>query len=132
MLYRKNLIKFIKKNIPYIDQADTTLLGSRPGINILATWISLANLNEDKIKKELYKSFNKKNQYLKKIELENLNIKIINNTNSNQACLISNDQLSAKILENKFQLQPINYKLLFKNQKKTIKLYKLYFLPDFR
>ena len=53
MLYRKNLIKFIKKNIPYIDQADTTLLGSRPGINILATWISLANLNEDKINREV-------------------------------------------------------------------------------
>lgn len=132
MLYRKNLIKLIEKNIPYIDQMDTTLLGSRPGISVLATWLSLVNLSENKIKKELNKSIDQKNKYLRTIESENLNVQVVSNNTSNQACLISKGQSSTKILEDKFQLKSINYNLLFKNRKKTIKLYKLYFLPNFR
>jgi len=131
MLYRKNLLSLVAKEIPYIDQMDTTLLGSRPGLNVLATWMSLLLLGENGIKKALQKSLKEKNNYLKKIALANLPIKIINNELSNQSCLIGAGQLTNRILESKFGLKPIKYPLLLKKKKTKITIYKLYFLPNF-
>lgn len=132
MLYRKNLLNHIKKDIPYIDQLDTTLLGSRPGISVLATWMSLISLDGRKMKKIINNSLNIKNNFLKRVSDENLNIKIINNKNSMQACLVSNDKISERKLRNKYKLNFINYKLIVNNKVKLIKIYKLYFLPNFK
>lgn len=131
MLYKKTLLKLVAKKIPYIDQADTTLLGSRSGIHVLTTWMSLLCLGEKRIRKALCKSIEKKSHYLKKIALTDQSVEIVNNKLSNQACLISKNQLADKAIASTFQLKPINYQLLCKNKKTTIKIYKLYFLPNF-
>lgn len=83
------------------------------------------------MKKIIHESFIKKEKFLKKISNENLNIGIINNKESLQACLISNDQSSLEKIEKKYNLKHIKYKLLINQQMKIKKMYKLYFLPKF-
>jgi len=131
LLYRKSLLNYIKKYIPYIDQMDTTLLGSRPGINVLSAWISLLNLNEKKMRKSIRDATDRKETFLTQISKEHLDIEIINNVNSLQACLISNNHFSQETLANKYKLQFINYNLLIKAKSEKLNLYKLYFLPNF-
>ena len=127
MLYRKNLLKLIKKKIPYIDQLDTTLLGSRPGINVLATWMTLLRLNKQKISRSINQALQTKEEFLKKIAQDNLNIQIINNKDSLQACIISKNKQVEKHLTKKYGLKKINYNLLINNNRKSFAIYKLYF-----
>lgn len=127
MLYRHNLLKLIEKKIPYIDQLDTTLLGSRPGINILATWMTMLNLEKEKMYKSISLVLQNKEKFLKKISQEKLNIRIINNKNSLQACIISKDIFADKILSSKYKLKITMQKLIIGEKTKNTKMYKLYF-----
>lgn len=132
LLYRRNILNYIKKEIPYINQLDTTLLGSRSGLNPIANWFALANLNKDKMKKIIKNCLYDKESFLQKLRDDRLNIKIINNKNSIQAGLISQDKKCEKILLSKYKLRPVNYKLKTNNTIQNYKIYKLYFLPNFR
>lgn len=131
VLYKKKLLKLIKKDIPYINQDDSTLLGSRPGNNVVATWMTLRNTEKIKLDRTFNKAVDKKEAFLKKIAKENLNLEIINNAESIQACLVCRDKKSEKILVKKYNLKTIKYKVSFTKKEKRIKLIKLYFLPDF-
>lgn len=130
LLYKKRLLNYIKKPIPYIDQFDTTLLGSRPGNNVLASWFTLINFSKKEIIKYFNQAIKKKNNFLKEISSEDIDVQIINNKNSFQACLASLNKTSDRILNNKYNLKGINYKLLIKGQVKFVKLYKLYFFMN--
>lgn len=132
LLYRKELLDYIKKTIPYIDQFDTTLLGSRPGSSVLASWFTFINLSKKEIKNYYNKAIERKNNFLEKIVNENIGVQIINNATSLQACLISFNKASDKILNEKYNLKSINYKLLFGQKFKTVKLYKLYFFMNLK
>lgn len=127
MLYRENLLKLIEKKVPYIGQLDTTLLGSRPGINVLITWMTMLILGKQKILKSINQSLEKKEKFLNKIKKDNLDIKIINNKNSLQACLVSSNNFAEKKLKQKYKLKPINQQLIFNKKPIDAKIYKLYF-----
>ncbi len=130
ILYRKELLQLIAKDIPYIDQMDTTLLGSRPGNSVLETFFGLMLIGEKNITANIKKSINLKNDFLSKFKTSN-NFQVINNHNSLQACLISNNTKMAEKIAKENNLNYINYKLKIKNKYKTIHLFKLYFLPKF-
>ena len=130
ILYRNEMIKYIKKDIPYIDQYDTTLLGSRSGTNVLAAWHSLTNINNKKIKRSVKEAFDKKNTFLKNISKKYKKIKIINNQESFQACLLSNNNKESIMMDG-YKLEKIEQNLLIKGKVKKIALYKLYFFPNF-
>ena len=121
-----------KKTIPYINQFDTTLLGSRPGSSVLASWFTFINLSKKEIRNYYNKAIERKNNFLEKIENENIGVQIINNATSLQACLISFNKASDKILNEKYNLKSINYKLLFGQRFTTVKLYKLYFFMNLK
>lgn len=127
MLYRHNLLQLIEKKIPYIDQLDTTLLGSRPGINILATWMTLLNLEKEKMHKSIGQALQNKEKFLEGIAQERLNLQIVNNKNSLQACIISKDASADKILSSKYKLKRTRQKLTIGGKTKSTKMYKLYF-----
>jgi glutamate/tyrosine decarboxylase-like PLP-dependent enzyme len=130
LLYKKGLLNYIKKSIPYIDHPDTTLLGSRPGISVLASWFTLVNLSKKEITNYFNQAIERKNNFLKKISHENIDVQIINNKNSLQACLISLNKNSDQLLNKKYNLEKINYKLLIEEKIKFVKLYKLYFFMN--
>lgn len=127
LLYKKSLLSYIKKPIPYIDQFDTTLLGSRPGINVLASWFTLLNLSKRKIILHHKNAIEYKNKVLRIISEESPSVQVINNQKSLQACLINDNKNTDRLLNEKYGLTGINYPLLFDKKIKIIKLYKLYF-----
>lgn len=131
ILYRKSLLNLISKKIPYINQLDTTLLGSRPGNSVLETWATLMFYGKRNIESEINKSIQKKESFLKGIGKEK-NIIIVNPKNSLQAAVIAKDNYAQRILNKKYGLKEINYSVLFKNKKITIKINKLYFFPNLR
>ena len=130
MLYRKNLLKLIEKEIPYIGQSDTTLLGSRPGINVLVTWMTLLNLGKQKILRSINQALQKKENFLLKIAADNLDIQIINNKNSLHACIVTTSTIAEKKLKFKYQLKPIEQRLIFRKKSMNTKIYKLYFFVE--
>lgn len=131
-LYRKKLLRYIEKTIPYIDQMDTTLLGSRPGNAVLITWMTLRNLGRQKIVDTIARSLQKKNTFLKNVKISVPSVTVINYKNSFQACLITSDSKSEQLLRKKYNLEKIEYSLKVGKKFKKINLYKLYFLPNFR
>jgi glutamate/tyrosine decarboxylase-like PLP-dependent enzyme len=132
ILYRKKLLQYIKKDIPYIDQFDTTLLGSRPGNNVFATWLSLVCLSKNKIEETLLQAMKEKSAFLSKIEDDkSANFQIINNSASLQAAIISHDKKSVSYLQSRYGLKSIKYNLLIANKEKSVNIAKLYFLPKF-
>jgi glutamate/tyrosine decarboxylase-like PLP-dependent enzyme len=132
LLYRKNLLKHVAKPIPYIDQLDSTLLGSRSGNMVIASWFTLINLNHQKMRKLINESLKEKENYLDKIVKEKIKVTIINNKNSLQACLISHNKKADEILSKKYGLSSIEYPLLIKNKTQVTKIYKLYFFTTLR
>jgi histidine decarboxylase len=131
VLYRNTLTDYIKRDIPYIGLVDTTLLGSRSGMSVIATWFTLINLNKKKLRNIFLKAIAKKEKFLKTISQENLNLEIINNPDSIQTCLICKDKKSLKLLATKYQLRELNCRLLFSNGYETVNSVKLYFFPKF-
>jgi len=129
VLYKKNLLNFIKSDIPYIDQLDTTLLGSRSGINVIATWMTLKNLNKKSMRNVFVQAIKKKKHFLNKISAEQLKIKIIDHPATVQACLICQDTKAIKLIKEKYDLSIINYKILFPSGWQSLKMVKLYFFP---
>lgn len=127
LMYRQTLLQYIQKDIPYIDQLDTTLLGSRPGINVLSSWLTLKGFGEKGIKNKIKKALEEKENFLQKLSVRNLDIKIINNKNSLQACLVNQNRNNDYMLNRKLKLKKINYKLLIGKNVKIMKMYKLYF-----
>lgn len=129
ILYREDLSKLIKNKIPYINQDDVTMLGSRPGTNVIATWMSFKSLNFVKLKKVFNKALTDKIIFLKKIEAENLNLEVISSADSTQACLACLDKKSEKVLKSKYKIETKSHKILFNDGEKKVKLAKLYFYP---
>lgn len=131
VLYRNKLTDFIKRDIPYIGLFDTTFLGSRPGMSSITTWFTLINLNKNKLRAVFGEAILEKENFLKKIAEEKLNLEIINNPNSIQACLICHDKKSLKKIREKYELEHLDYKLLFEGGFKKNMTIKLYFFPKF-
>jgi glutamate/tyrosine decarboxylase-like PLP-dependent enzyme len=133
LLYRRNLIEYIERQIPYFDQIDSTLLGSRPGLNVLAAWLTLLNLNPEKGKNIFTKKLKEKKDFLKKIMVVDSKIKIVTHPTSLQAGVILNGISNKSILalKNKYKLHPFKYTLNLQGGKKVVKICKLYFFPDF-
>ena len=126
VLYRKSLINTIKKEkIAYTNQFDLTLLGSRSGINVIAVWTILKNLNKQKMYRVFYNAIIRKETFLDEIRDNNPEIEILNNPTSTQACLIKNTKTNIKDHDIYFQ----GYNLLFQNQRKNKNISKLYFFP---
>ncbi len=129
VLYQKSLINLIKKNkIVYTNQFDLTLLGSRSGLNVIAIWMILKNLNKKKLQQAFGKAMINKKSFLQEIKNNNSEIEILSNHSSVQACLVQKNQLIKHSLKN---LTTHEHKLYFPTGYKSKKIANLYFFPKF-
>ncbi|MDP2649453.1 MAG: pyridoxal-dependent decarboxylase [bacterium] len=130
ILYRKNLRKLIEKNIPYLKEKDSTLLGSRTGISAVCVWATIQLFGKEGFKRLINNCLKRKEEFLTKVKREYSYVKIISEKNSVQAAIIVKKPLPKDFCQ-KYGLSLIRYQLSFKDNKQAIKLYKLFFLPKF-
>ncbi|NLG06629.1 MAG: hypothetical protein GX559_02940 [Candidatus Pacebacteria bacterium] len=132
ILYRPNLLNYIKRDIFYIDQWDTTLLGSRPGISVIASWFSLLNLNRSIMQSKLANCLQRKEKFLEKIRKIDQKITIVNNPSSLQACLLikANDSRLKKKIESSGRLRGERLQWQQDGKQQNFLFYKLYFFAD--
>lgn len=133
ILYRSNLDQYISRKIPYIENLlDTTLLGSRSGNLAIISWFNLINLNKNKLIRLFSKANQEKESLIKEIiKAKGINVEVINNPRSIQACLVHQNKQSVEIIKKKFKLDSFDYQILFPSGKKKLQLSKLFFLPKF-
>lgn len=117
ILYRKELRKLIEKEIPYLEEKDNTLLGSRQGVVSLAFWYLIQKLGINGFKNIYRKLLEKRNKFLKE-KLKNyknigdelsLIIAIIKNNRK----LINGRKTKIKILINKKEKKHVFYTFYF-------------------
>jgi histidine decarboxylase len=125
ILYRKNLLKLIEQPIPYIDQKDTTLLGSRPGNPIISTWMTMLLLGENSITKQLSLAIEKKNEFMKKLKEKDPTVELISGKNSFQMAVVLKKK-SDPLYKN-FQKNTIP--ILYQGKKEAVTIAKFYFFP---
>lgn len=130
ILYRKDLRSLIEHSIPYLTETDNTLLGSRTGIAAVSTWITIQSLGKTGLREVLRACLERKKTVLNYIEDHYPEIKIISEKNSIQAALIVKKPLPESF-SLKYGLQMIHYKIKFKRQSKLLKIYKLFFMPEY-
>lgn len=130
LLYRRSLLSLISKPIPYIDQQDTTLLGSRPGNSVLTTFYTLLCNSPQQVMHKFQRALRARQQFLEQIRQEKLNLQIVAPDNSLQACLVPKDRRSQQVLKNKYSLQTISYPVMISNKRQALNVCKLYFLLE--
>lgn len=132
LLYRPSLLRYIQKGIPYINnQRDTTLLGSRPGLNAIASWLSVKNMFTDQFRLIFNQALAKKNEYLANVKQIMKDIQIISDKTSLQCGLVVKGKKQEKEIKERLRLTTFDYRLLFSSGHKQIKICKLFFLPKF-
>lgn len=130
VVYRKKLTKNIRKKVTYIKQDDTTISGSRSGLNVIAAWYSMTTIGIKEWNKIIKETLLEKELYIQKIKNISTNIEIINEKNTPQICLLAKNKEEAKRLHG-LSLEKINEKILFTDGLKNISLYRVFFLPRF-
>ena len=127
ILYRKTLEKYIKHQIPYSSNEDSTISGSRSGISPVAAYMTLMRLGEDGYKKNIKKSIKLKKQFIKEIEKLNLqNIQIIDNDGISIS-IISPNPLPIYVTT-KYNLFSKQHQYNFNQTKKPLFIYKATFI----
>lgn len=92
VLYRSELRKYIESNIPYLEETDATLSGSRPGASALAIWSVLGSRNHADWLRKFQKLERDKNQFIEDIHRTNPEVKIISTRNSLTFAVEKNSQ----------------------------------------
>lgn len=126
ILYRKNLLKLIEQPIPYIDQKDTTLLGSRPGNTIISTWMTFLLFGENYITKQFRFAIQKKNQFMKKLQQKDPTLELVSGKNSLQMAIILKKKHARSISK---QFQKNNIPILYQGKRERLSVAKFYFFP---
>ncbi|HCC84808.1 MAG TPA: hypothetical protein DEP87_03945 [Candidatus Pacebacteria bacterium] len=133
VFYRSKFRKYIEQDISYLPNKDNTLLGSRPGYTVAATWAMIQLQGKAGFSKIVKQQLEHKAYFLKKL-LENFpKTEIISAENSLTCGLIFHDlpnQSISKATGDKygFFAKPI-YLNFAKTGRRLVKMYKIYFLP---
>ena len=126
---KRNLLKNIEKEIPYIGQKDTTISGSRSGISAIASWFSMQSLGQNGWQAIIDKKLKEKEKFIKFLQKED-DLKIITEKNSPQLCIIPKNKNAEKKLK-KMDLNFSREKIKFTDKEEFVNFYKVFFLPDF-
>lgn len=130
VFYKKSILKNIERKVSYIGQKDSTISGSRSGLSAIASWYAIQSIGKNGWKKIVKNSLKEKNDFIKKIESQNKEIKVINEKDSPQLCLIAKNKKEEKLLKD-MGLNFTQEKIKFVDSNKVIKIYKIFFLPNF-
>lgn len=131
VLYKKNLLKNIEKNVSYIRRKDTTLLGSRSGMAAITLWYIFQSLGKSGFTKLIDQALKKKRKFTEEILKNSSGISIITTPESVQIGILPQNQKQERILQKK-KLYPEKETLLVDGRKKKVIIYKVFFLPFFK
>ena len=133
VLYRKNLRKLIQTPIDYLEEDDVTISGSRPGSSAFSIW---ANLNSLQMhwSQEFTRLHELKKDFIQEIKQFFPQSTVITSENSLICAIAINKHFPSlpKTIENKYSLNIATVKYLDSstNKYKSLKHYKIYFLPN--
>lgn len=128
ILYRKKLRSLIEKPIPYLEQKDNTLLGSRPGVAPVACWAIIHALGKNGFKKIIAKNTKTMHAFINAVSAGS-SIKIIARQNSlHCALVVKKRDMHCILLEKKFGLHFRPTTLVFSNRTRSIYIAKAFFV----
>jgi len=131
VLYKKNLLKNIEKNVAYIRRKDTTLLGSRSGMAAITLWYIFQSLGKNGFIKMVEQALKKKQKFIDEILKNSPELPVITAPESVQIGIFPQNQKHQRILQ-KNNLYPEKETLLVDRKKKKVTIYKVFFLPFFK
>jgi len=136
VLYRRNLRKAAEQDINYLEEKDSTLLGSRQGASAVAIWAMIHYLGRSGYRKMALEQLKNKNYFIKNIQDIFPKAEIISHRNSPSCGVIFHSLKNQKLpraLEDKYWLYPGLMNLKFEsNIKKRQIIYKFLFLPHLK
>ena len=131
VIYRGRLRKLIEKEIPYLDEKDNTLSGSRSGIATVAFWFVINTLGKQGFRLAVISCLKRKERFINIIHKSGLKAEVITNKYSINLGLISRTKtlFSAKMKE-KYGLVEGGAKIKFEQGGQTdLKILKIYIMP---
>lgn len=127
ILYRKNLRKFIEKQIPYIYEDDNTLLGSRSGISPVAAYAVVAMLGKKGFRQVVNEGQKEREKFEKQVQKKFPEIEIVSNENGTSIGLVSKKPLPQRFADaNGLYSKKKTYR--FDSGKENLYIYKASFL----
>lgn len=135
VLYKKKFIEKIKKNIDYLEEKDTTLLGSRSGIPAMSIWMTMHAMGKSGYKEVVSKQLNNKNLFCTGLRSISEKSTIITEKNSLTCGVVFNDLLKQRLpewIEGKYSLYGGLTELQFTQSSRSELIYKFFFLPHIK
>lgn len=131
VLYRKKLGDLISRPIDYLDEEDSTLLGSRTGIPAVVAWTMIQSLGKVGYRKLVSEQMKNKNYLISELR-KFTNLKIVTDTVSLSCGVVfsKKDRGFPEWLASKYWLYPGRSRLLFHPERREeFSIYKMFFLP---
>jgi len=134
VIYRGDLRQLIEKEIPYLDEKDNTLSGSRSGIAAVASWFVINSLGKKGFRRVIASCLKRKERFLNIVSNLGLKVEVITDKNSINLGLISKTKtpFSRKIKE-KYGLVGGRTKIKFSSLGQTdLTIFKIYLMPHIK
>ena len=128
VIYRKGLRKYIEKEIPYINENDNTLLGTRSGIPPVAAYFTVLTLGKEGTKDMLNTCMENKEKFKRMVQTKFSGVEMAGDKHGISVGLISTKQLPKEFLE-KWDLFSKRQKFHFSSGDEDLFIYKAAFLP---
>lgn len=127
ILYRRKLRQLIEKPIDYLDQNDSTLLGSRSGIAPVACWVMIHSLGRIGFKRLIEKRKQEMERFLRNWKNEK-NLDFIIYPRSLSCGVVAKNQKPKHELGRKYGLDFRKMKILLDGKRRKFLISKLFFL----
>lgn len=128
VIFKKELMKYATQKVQYLDQDDTTLLGSRSGISPAAMYAVIEYLGRSGFRNAVEKAVQKKEKFQVLVKVELPEIEIINEEGGTALGIVSKKALPEAFVK-KHGLFSKRWRYFFKSGSEVLYVYKVNFLP---
>lgn len=133
ILYKKKLRQLIEKPIDYLEEKDSTLLGSRGGVPAASIWTMIHYFGKNKYKKSIQNQLANKQYFIDQLRQIMPGTKIITQAASLTCGLIFQSLTRhrlPKLIEKNYSLNMGETDVVFyPHIKRRLRIYKIFFLP---
>ena len=132
VLYRQKLREFIQTPIDYLEEDDTTILGSRPGFSALAIWANIFGISQEKWRGKFIRLGILKEDFIRRFKRKFPKATVITTKHSLTCGIVINEHFGwlPREIESKYGLNraTVEYRTI-SNRVKKLSHYKIFFLP---
>jgi len=132
ILYRQAFRKYIERPISYLNQVDSTVLGSRPATSAISLWALIQSKGKDSYEKEIVRLLKLKKHFMQRVLLILPKTEIVTDENSLTCGIIFHSFPNQKLpdsLMHMFGLWGTPQTYHFVQNQRVLRIYKLHFLP---